>query len=40
MKVSVFRVKFVGVCEWFDGCGRLKITFTQPKTRLPKCPLF
>jgi len=27
MKVSGFRVKFVDVCEWFDGCDRLKIIF-------------
>jgi len=27
VKVSGFRVKFVDVCEWFDGCERLKIIF-------------
>ena len=27
MKVSGFRVKFVDVCEWFDGCDWLKIIF-------------
>jgi len=25
VKVSGFRVKFVDVFEWFDGCDRLKI---------------
>jgi len=29
VKVSEFRVKFVEVCEWFDGCDRLKIIFTS-----------
>jgi len=27
VKMSGFRVKFVDVCEWFDGCDRLKIIF-------------
>jgi len=27
VKVSGFRVKFVEVCECFDGCDRLKIIF-------------
>ena len=27
MKVSGFKVMFVEVCEWFDGCDRLKIIF-------------
>jgi len=27
MEVSEFRVKFVEVCEWFDGRDRLKIIF-------------
>ena len=27
VKVVGFRVKFVKVCEWFDGCDRLKIIF-------------
>jgi len=26
VKVSGFRVKFVELCEWFDGCDRLNIT--------------
>jgi len=40
VKVSGFRVKFVEVCEWFDGCYRLKIILNQEKTRLTNCPLF
>jgi len=35
VKEGWFRVKFVKVCEWFDGCDMLK-----GKTRLPNCPLF
>jgi len=27
MKVGGLRVNFVKVCEWFDGCDRLKIIF-------------
>jgi len=27
VKVGGFRVKFVEVYEWFDGCDRLKIIF-------------
>jgi len=30
---------FVEVCEWFDGCDRLK-TINQEKTRLPNYSLF
>jgi len=29
--VSGFRVKFVDVCEWFDGCDILKIIFKSKK---------
>ena len=25
VKVSGFRVNFVEVCEWFNGCDRLKV---------------
>jgi len=25
VKVGGFRVKFVKVCEWFDGCDRFRI---------------
>jgi len=27
VKVGGFRVNFVEVCEWFDGCDRLKNIF-------------
>jgi len=27
VKVGGFTVKFGEVCEWFDGCDRLKIIF-------------
>jgi len=27
VKVGGFRVNFVDVSEWFDGCDRLKIIF-------------
>jgi len=40
VKEGGFRVKFVKVCEWFDGCDRLKIILNQGKTRLLNCPLF
>jgi len=40
VKVGGFRVKFVKVCEWFDGCDRLKLYLNNKKTRLPKCTLF
>ena len=36
VKVSGFRVKFVGVCEWFDGCDRLKIIFKAIKNKITK----
>jgi len=35
-----FRLKFVEVCEWFDGSDRLKIIFKSKKRRLPNCTLF
>ena len=31
VKVSEFKVLFVEVCEWFDGCSRLKIIFKLRK---------
>ena len=31
-----FRVKFVKVCEWFDGCDRLKIIFKWGKNKITK----
>jgi len=32
--MSGFRVKFVGVCEWFDGYDRLKIIFKSRKNKI------
>jgi len=40
VKLGELRVKFVQVCEWFDGCDRLKINLNHKKTRLPNCTLF
>jgi len=31
--VSGFRVKFVDVCEWFDGCDILKVIFKSKKQK-------
>ena len=28
------RVKFVKVCEWFDGCDRLQIIFKSKKNKI------
>ena len=36
MKVSRFRVKFLEVCEWFDGCDRLKMIFKSWKNKITK----
>ena len=36
MKVNGFRVKFVEVCEWFDGCDKLKFIFKSRKTKINK----
>jgi len=36
VKIYVFRVKFVKVCEWFDGCDRLKIIFKWGKNKITK----
>jgi len=35
-KVGGLRVKFVKVCEWFDGCDRLKIIFKSKKNKITK----
>ena len=40
MEEGGFRVKFVKLCEWFDGCDRLKIIFKSRKKILPNCALF
>ena len=34
MKVGGLRVKFVKVCEWFDGCDRLQIIFKSKKNKI------
>jgi len=31
-----FRVKFVKVCEWFEGCDGLKIIFKWGKNKITK----
>jgi len=31
-----FRVKFVKVCEWFDGYNRLKNIFISRKNKITK----
>ena len=36
VKEGSFRVKFVKVCEWFDGCDRLKIIFKSRKNKITK----
>jgi len=34
VKDGGFRVKFVKVCEWFDGYDRLKIIFKSRKNKI------
>jgi len=36
VKVGELRVKFVKVCEWFDGCDRLKSIFKSKKNKITK----
>ena len=36
MKEVGFRVKFVKVCEWFDGSDRLEIIFKSRKNKITK----
>jgi len=36
VKVSWFRVKFVNVFEWFNGCDRLKIILKSKKNKTTK----
>jgi len=36
VKVSGFRVNFVEVCEWFNGCDRLKVKFKLRKKKITK----
>jgi len=28
------RAKFIGICEWFDGCDRLTIIFKSRKNKV------
>ena len=39
MKEGGFRVNFIEVCEWFDGCDRLKIIFKSRKNKITKFSL-
>ena len=34
VKEGGFRVKFVKVCEWFDGSDRLEIIFKSGKNKI------
>jgi len=36
VKVSGFKVKFVEVRKWFDGCDRLKVIFKSRKNKITK----
>jgi len=36
VKVGGLRVKFVKLCQWFDGCERLKIIFKSKKNKVTK----
>jgi len=36
VKVSEFRVMFVEVCEWFDGCDRLNIILKSKNNKITK----
>jgi len=36
VKVGGLRVRFIQVCEWFDGCDRLKIIFKSRKNKITK----
>ena len=36
VKMGGLRVKFVKVCEWFDGCDRLKIIYKSKKNKISK----
>ena len=31
-----FRIKFVNICDWFDGCDRLKIILKSKKNTITK----
>jgi len=36
VKVDGFRVKFFKVCEWFDGCDKLKNIFKSRENKITK----
>ena len=36
VKVSGFKIKFLEVCEWFDGFDRLKVIFKSRKNKITK----
>jgi len=36
VEVGGFTVKFVKVCEWFDGCDKFKIIFKPKKNKITK----
>jgi len=36
VKEGGFRVKCVKLCEWFDGCYKLKIIFKSRKNKITK----
>jgi len=39
VKDGGFRVNFIEVCEWFNGCDRLKIIFKSRKNKITKFSL-
>ena len=39
MKDGGFRVNFIEVCEWFNGCDKLKIIFKSRKNKITKFSL-
>jgi len=34
VKLGGLRVKFVKVCQWFDGCDRLKVIFKSKENKI------
>jgi len=36
VKVGGLKIKFVKVCEWFDGCDTLKVMFKSKKNKITK----
>jgi len=39
VKDGGFRVNFIEVCEWFNGCDKLKIIFKSRKNKITKFSL-